>query len=259
MEKTFSTIQDVLAFFGVTNTTLTPDEKRSLDEDGFVIFYDFIPPDLLQRMRDVFEELMGREGSDAGKEFRQEVGARRLANLVNKDPVFDVCYTHPKMLAVAYHVIGREFKLHSINGRDALPGEGHQALHADWGPRKQNEPFHVVNTIWLLDDFTPENGATRLVPKTHLLAGSPRDYVADLSGPHPDEIVVIAPAGAVIAYNAHLWHGGTLNRTTGSKRRVLHPAFVAREFPQQQNQRDLLLKKTYDRLLPAAHYLLDVN
>jgi hypothetical protein len=89
------------------------------------------------------------------------MGTRRLANLVNKDPVFEIGYTHPKMLAISYHVIGREFKLNSINARDALPGEGHQNLYADWRSREQHEPFHIVNTIWLLDDFTSENSATR--------------------------------------------------------------------------------------------------
>jgi ectoine hydroxylase-related dioxygenase (phytanoyl-CoA dioxygenase family) len=259
MEQTIHTIQDALAFFGVTESTLTSAEKASMDEEGYVLLPDFIPPDHLQRMRDVFEELMAREGRDAGREFHQEGGTRRLANLVNKDPIFDTCYTHPKILALVQYVIGRDFKLTSINGRDALPGEGDQGLHADWGSRKADEPFHIFNSIWLLDDFTAENGATRLVPGTHRLPSAPGDVMRNPSEPHPDEIIVLAPAGTVIAYNAHLWHGGTRNRTQGAKRRVLHPAFIAREFPQQQNQRDLLLKKTYDRISPAARYLLDVE
>ncbi|MDB5084060.1 MAG: hypothetical protein JWN30_946 [Bacilli bacterium] len=251
-------IEEALAALGVTESTLTADEKHALDEQGYVVFHDLIDQETLEKLRNKYEELMEKEGNSAGTEFHQEAGARRLSDLVNKGEAFDLCYTHPKLLAVAYHVIGRAFKLHSINGRDALPGQGHQGMHSDWKGREENEPYHAINTIWLLDDFTVENGATRFVPGTHKLAGRPADYMQDTQAAHPEEQLVIAKAGAVFAYNVHLWHGGTLNRTSQT-RRVLHPSFVAREFKQQLNQREYIRKSTYDRISPAARYLLDVD
>jgi hypothetical protein len=47
MEKTIKTIKDVLTFDGVTDTTLTPREKKALDEEGYVLFPDFIAADIL--------------------------------------------------------------------------------------------------------------------------------------------------------------------------------------------------------------------
>jgi ectoine hydroxylase-related dioxygenase (phytanoyl-CoA dioxygenase family) len=140
----------------------------------------------------------------------------------------------------------------------AKPRQGNQALHADWGKRQSDEPFHVVNSIWLIDDFTAENGSTRVVPGTHKLGGSPRDYLADPAAPHPDQQLLIAPAGTVVVFNSHLWHGGTTNRTDKT-RRACHVYYTAREHAQQLNQREYIRKVTYDRISPAARYILDVD
>jgi ectoine hydroxylase-related dioxygenase (phytanoyl-CoA dioxygenase family) len=236
---------------------LTEGERRSLDESGYVVFPSLVGPAWLERLRAQFDLLAEREGAAAGSEFSQERGARRLSDLVNKSDVFDGVYTQPKVLAAVAHVLGRPFKLSSLNGRDALPGEGNQALHADWGARGDDEPFAVVNSIWLLDAFTELNGATRVVPGTHRLAGSPGDYVADRAAPHPDQVLLTAPAGSVGVFNAHVWHGGTTNRTDGT-RRAFHCYFTAREFPQQTDQSEFIRKRTWDRISPAARYILDV-
>lgn len=250
-------IEDVLAYFGVTDTTLSEAEKAALDEKGYLIFPGLIDKTWIDQLRVTVARLLEEEGSNAGIEFNQEEGAARLSDLANKGAIFDGCYTHPKVLAAAYYIIGREFKVTSINARDALPGKGHQALHADWGPREPGEPYHIVNSIWLLDPMTKANGATRLVPGTHRLPGRPADYISDTGAPHPEQILLEGPAGTVLVYNAHLWHGGTRN-SSSLPRRVLHPAYIAREFPQQLDQAKYIRKSTLERISPAARYLLDV-
>jgi hypothetical protein len=77
--------------------------------------------------------LLALEGGKAGPEAHQEAGTDRLADLVSKDPVFDVCFTSPRLLACVSHVLG-DFKLSSLNFRAALPGSGSQALPAEGGP-----------------------------------------------------------------------------------------------------------------------------
>jgi ectoine hydroxylase-related dioxygenase (phytanoyl-CoA dioxygenase family) len=160
-------------------------------------------------------------------------------------------------LAAVYHVLKRPFKLSSLNARDAIPGQGHQNLHVDWGRREADEPFHVVNSIWLIDDFTPDNGPTRVVPGTHRIGGAPSDYM-NPADDHPEQELIVAPAGTVGVFNSHLWHGGTTNRTNGT-RRACHSYYTAREHAQQLNQREYIRKVTYDRISPAARYILDVE
>ena len=49
--------------------------------------------------------------------------------------------------------------------------------------------YWVCNTVWMLDDFTPENGATRMVPGSHRWGTRPQDVLADTAAPHPDEML----------------------------------------------------------------------
>jgi ectoine hydroxylase-related dioxygenase (phytanoyl-CoA dioxygenase family) len=270
-QKQVNSIEEALADLGVTENTLTVEEKKSLDEKGYAIFPGLIDPKWLQQLQDRFDELLKLEGDLGGTEVHQEVGAHRLSNLMNKGEVFDRCYTHPKVLAAMYHIIKSDFKVSAMNGRDALPGHGLQALHEDWNDsffeegefkkdgayREPGDPAYVAISLWMLDDFTEDNGATRVVPGTHLKK-APQFYLKDRIVDHPDQVLVTGKAGTMVVMNSHLWHGGTINKTS-SRRRVLHPYYVARQFDQQQNQREYILKETYERISSAARYLLDVE
>ncbi len=124
-------------------------------------------------IRHRIDELLTEEGEEAGVELMlsgnirhpKEAGADRLADLVNKGPIFDIFYTHPKVLAGIVTVLGSEIKLSSLNYRAAKPGMGQQKLHVDWHETVDSGNYQVCNSIWLLDDFTEENGATRVVPR----------------------------------------------------------------------------------------------
>jgi ectoine hydroxylase-related dioxygenase (phytanoyl-CoA dioxygenase family) len=70
-----------------------------------------------------------------------------------------------------------------------------------------------VNVVWMLDDFTAENGATRVVPGSHRRTEGPeRDRV------YPDEELAIATAGTLLLFNTATWHGGGPNRTDKLRR-----------------------------------------
>ncbi len=251
-------MDDALQALGVTATTLSPAHQAELDTNGFTVFHNVIEPTWLEALRAAFERITAAEGAEAGKEVSQMVGVRRLANLVNKGEVFDRIYIHPLVLAAARHVIARPFKLHSLNGHDPLPGHGQQALHPDWGgARPDLNVFSVMNSLWMLDDFSADNGATRIVPGSQRWPGGPKDHLPDLQAAHPQEIYIEAPAGSVAVFNGHTWHGSRHNRTQ-RMRRVYHCAFIAREFPQQTDQRAFLRPETAQRLSSAARYILDV-
>ncbi|MFF0342265.1 phytanoyl-CoA dioxygenase family protein [Kribbella sp. NPDC004875] len=242
---------------GVTDDVLTQEEKDQLDRDGFLPLEGILAPEEVAELNKRLAELTAAEGDRAGLEVHQEKGTDRLADLVNKDPIFEVCFSHPRVLAAMRHVLG-EFRLSSLNSRAALPGEGHQGLHADFGHPVQPGEYEVCNSIWLLDDFTPENGATRVVPGSHRRGTMPADEMPDPAAAHPDQIQLTAPAGTVVIFNSHLWHGGTQNHT-GKPRRALHSYFARRHLPQQLDQQKYIRLETYKRLTPAQHFILDVT
>ena len=250
-------MQTALAHFGVRQDTLTTEEKAFLDQNGYLPLPNLLSPPQVQALATRLEEIANAEGDQAGLEAHQEAGTTRLANLADKDPLLEVCFTHPRVLAAIAHVLKADFKLSSLNARFALPGEGLQHLHADWRGAVPSGEFEVCNSIWLLDDFTAANGATRVVPGSHNSGQMPRDVMADPKGSHPDEILLTAAAGTVVIFNSHTWHGGTLNRTD-KPRRAMHSYFTRRHNPQQTDQRKYLSPETLTRLPEAARYILDV-
>jgi ectoine hydroxylase-related dioxygenase (phytanoyl-CoA dioxygenase family) len=241
---------------GVDRHRLGADHRAQLDEQGWSLLPGVIDAAWLERLRARVDDQARAEGEGGGWEAHTEPGARRLADLVNKGEEFDRLWTHPLVLAAVAHVLARPFKLSSLNYREPMPGHGRQTLHEDWPPRGACEPFHVVNSIWLLDDFTAGNGASRVVPGTHRLIGRPGCDGHKPGGDHPRQVVITAPAGSVVVFNSHCWHGGMPN-LDGTRRRALFAYYVAREHPRQQTDQAALLRvRTWRRLPRAARWLL---
>lgn len=251
------TIVEALQELGVRDDTLTAAEKEQLDRDGYLPLYNILTREQIDAMNARLTELLAEEGTEAGKEVHQEAGTDRLSDLVNKSPVFEVCFTHPRLLAGIAHVLGGDLKLSSLNFRAALPGQGLQGLHADWGGPVPPGEYQVCNSIWLLDDFTENNGSTRVVPGSNRSGKMPGDEMAKTSDAHPNEVKLLAPAGTVVIFNSHTWHGGTLN-TSDKPRRALHSYFTRRHHGQQLDQKKYIRPETYDRLSEAARLILDV-
>ena len=253
-------MKQVLADLGVTSDLLTEDERKFLDEQGYLIIRDVLSSDQLKAFSSRLDELVKLEGKDAGSEVHQEKGSNMLGNLIDKDPRFEFCISHPKVLAAIAHVLQKDFKHSSLNSREALPGDGLQRLHEDYGkPVKPGEWGRVAcNSIWLLDDFNETNGATRIVPGSHRAGKLPEDVMEDVYAMHPEQIQLIAPAGTVVVFNAHLWHGGMTNETNAS-RHAMHCYYCQREDEQQTNQREHLRPETVNRLSNTLRWLLDVD
>ena len=250
---------------GIPKYPLTEKERSFLDTQGYLPLGKLLSNDQLDSIQQRCQELVDQEGDNGGSELfnskhirhPKEAGAQRIADLANKGSVFDRLYTHPKLLAAVSHVLGQEIQLSSLNYRAAKPGNGLQKLHADWKEAVKPSDYKVCNAIWLLDDFSVANGATRLVPKTHLNERLPEDVMNDPLQSHPDEQILEAPAGTVVVFNSHIWHGGTTNRTS-EPRRAIHSYFCRRDQPQQTPQQELIRQETLDRISSDARWLLNV-
>jgi ectoine hydroxylase-related dioxygenase (phytanoyl-CoA dioxygenase family) len=216
--------EDALASLGVTSTTLTVAQRHALDERGYLVLSGVVDAEELDRLRSAFDRACDAEGIPPR-------GTRHPKGLLEGDPAFSRLVLHPGLLAAVLHVLGRPFRLGGVAGRDPMPGFGPQGLHMDCVESGPATPYQVVTALGLIDDFTPENGATRLVPGTHRWRRPPPKTFADPASRHPDQVVVTAPAGSVLAFNGHLWHGGTANRS-GDHRRAVQCSFLGREsFP----------------------------
>jgi len=235
---------------------LAQDQKQQLDELGYLVLPGFVAPKLLTELRERVETLWEQEGDNAGSEFRPEPGTRRLANLVDKGGVFADLVAMPEILECIEHVIGPGYKLSSLNARSANPHNGEsQPLHVDAGAVPDEFGYWVCNTIWMLDDFTAENGATRMIPRSHAWRRLPPPGLTDFVA---GEELVTGNAGTVVVMNTHIWHGGTANRTDRC-RRALHAFYTRNDKPQQQYQKALLRPETVAALTPLQRRVLALD
>ena len=204
-----------LAELGVTEATLDAETAERLDRDGYAPLPGVLDGAQVEAIRTRLAELMDAEGDQAGIEVHQEAGTDRLADLVNKGEMFRPCFTDSRVLACMAYVLG-DFKLSSLNFRAALPGQGHQNLHTDWGGPVEPGEYQVCNAIWLLDDFTASNGATRVVPGSHRARTVPRLALPDPAARAPRR--------------------GSGHRAGGHRRRLQQPP-MARRHPEPQRPR----------------------
>ncbi len=238
---------------------MTDAQRAALDAHGFAVLEGAMGPELLDALRRRIHELFEEEGERAGHEFRTEEHAHRLANLVDKGDVFRRAIALPAVLDLVRHVLGPEFKLSSLNARSADPeAEAGQPLHVDMSAVPDEKGYWVCNTVWMLDDFTTENGPTRMVPGTHRSGKRPQEVLEDVLAPHPDEVLLTGKAGSIAVMNAHLWHAGTANRTP-RPRLAMHAFYCRRDKPQQQYQKQLLRPEVQAGLSGDLRWLLALD
>jgi ectoine hydroxylase-related dioxygenase (phytanoyl-CoA dioxygenase family) len=233
---------------------LSNSAKQQLEDQGFTVLPDFLSLAELEAFRTRVDELFTEEGDRSGAEFKQEPGARRLANMVDKGEIFEKVIETPLVLECVETVLGPDFKLSSLNVRSADPhGNSGQPLHVDSGELPDALGNSVCNSVWMLDDFTAGNGALRIVPGSHKWMRLPEPG-ARVEG----EVLVTGKAGTVVVMNAHAWHGGTDNRTD-HPRRAMHVYYTRGDKPQQQYQKKWVRPEVQDRLSPLGRRLLALD
>ena len=219
------------------------DEQRTqLNEQGYLIFKSLLSRTQIKTLLARLEELWADEGEKAGEENYIEPGVRRLANLASKGSLFREIYAHPQVLEVVEAVMGSEIRASMVNARDVPPHTGVRMpfhMDSDKGRHRDEKGYSAATAIWILDPFTAENGATAVVPGSHLLGKSPKQVLADLNASHPDEIIVEGQAGDVLVFNGHCWHAGRPNLTDGHRRALL-VHYLRADVPRPENRRQHL-------------------
>ena len=235
--------------------------QRQLDKGGFVLLRGLLSAEEVNALLDRLEAVWAEEGDLAGAENYVEKNTRRLANLAKKGDIFRSVFAHPTVIELVQAVLGPDFRLSMLNARDALPGGGpSQPLHsdADHGAKQDEKGYLACTAVWMLDDFTRRNGATRLIPGTHRIAQLPKEVLADVVAPHPDEIIVAGRAGDVLVFNGHCWHAGGANLTERPRRAIL-AHYLRADQPQRLKQKNALAPEAQARMSPVERQILGLD
>jgi len=226
------------------------DVVRALDRDGCVVVERFIDAAKVAALRD--ELAPCRAATPGGRNDFEGFATRRVYALFAKVRGFDELAIHPLLLGVLDRVLG-EYQLSGPVGIDIGPGESPQGLHRDDQVYPLRWPHQqvVLNTMWALDDFTADNGATVIVPGSHHTAPEER----------PDDseaIVATMPAGSVMFYSGTVWHGGGANRTDQRRLGVILE-YVASWLRAQENHVVAVPPEVMRTLPPRLQELLGYN
>jgi len=231
--------------------------KRHLSEYGMCFVHDVLSGSEIEALKSALDRQAAVERELGKLAPPGALGTKQgVANLVNKGRVFLDLVERPETDELAGFLLGRHFLISSITG-----GMFHgtttepQPLHRDQGYVPAMAAFPAVcNLFWLIDDFTPANGSTHVVPGSHRW---PPEYQIK---PPPREmsVQVEAPAGSVFVWEGRIWHGLGVN-ANGEPRRSITTYLCLPWLRQQENWGVSCLQEVLDEASPKLRARLGLR
>ncbi len=220
-------------------------------DHGYTIVEDAIEPELVDALRrDLIRLEEFFQVEPAGNSF-EGIHTLRVYNLLAFGRIFELVPVHRHVLPIVEGVLDRGCLISSLSSISIMPGEVAQPIHADDQliPIPKPHPPTVCNSMWALTDFTEDNGATRIIPGSHLADSSP-----DYGAPY-DSMPAAMPAGSVLIWHGSLWHGGGAN-ATDETRMGIAMNYCAGYIRQQENQQLGLSRETVEQFSPRLRELV---
>ncbi|KAH0840658.1 Phytanoyl-CoA dioxygenase family protein [Fonsecaea pedrosoi] len=179
-------------------------------EHGYVVIPNCFSADEAREARDEITRLLHKDSSGqrplTGRNSFEGLNTNRIYSLLNKTRVFDKFVILPRVLALNDFFLDPGYLLSAYHTISINPGEKAQALHHDDYYIKSPRPRLPFGTAIMvaLNEYTAENGATRVIPGSHKWDSSRR-------GTPEETIPALCPEGGVIYFIGTLWHGGGAN------------------------------------------------
>ena len=197
---------------------------------GYTIVENAIELSLVDRLCDALDRLERETGARPAMNGFEGHHTVRIYNLLAFGAPFTEVPVHGCVLPIVEQVLDPGCLVSSLSSIAIDPGETAQPIHADdmvIPVAKPHVPF-VCNSMWALTDFTEANGATRLVPGSHLLDNP-------VYGGTYETVAAEMKRGSVLIWDGALWHGGGANHT-GQRRTGVAMNYCAGFIRQQENQ-----------------------
>lgn len=184
---------------------LVAERHAQLMAHGYVIIEDLMPRDALEALRRDAAPYLGRVGRNSFEGERTQ----RIYGLPQKMRAADPFITHPLILAQLDRLFLPNYLLSQAQVINVMSHSPAQPLHVDDGfyPWPRPRPALSAATVFAIDDFTRENGATLAIPGSH------RWEEGRQPGPGDKMIAAQMPAGSCILFLGNLWHGAGENTT----------------------------------------------
>ncbi len=240
--------------------------RDEFDRRGYLIFERVLSPDSVAEIRAALAPHLARDLK--GRNDFEGERTNRVYALMAKSPVFADLAIHPLALAFAEAELGQTCLLSAMLAINLHPGETVQPWHTDDGTAKMPRPRPAlgVSTFWAIDDTTEQNGATEIIPGSHLWDGEiiqgalKQEDIASKgadrdSGDRADAVKLVMPSGSLAITKGTLWHRGGANRSD-RPRLIITPQYCAGWLRQLENMVLAVPAETAEKLPERARELI---
>lgn len=180
-------------------------DLAAVERDGYVILEGLLRPEECEQIRASVTPLLDRTGRNGFEGERTQ----RVYSVLNKTRACDRLVDHPRVLALLDRLLLPNYLLSQLQVININPGESAQLLHPDDAiyPLPRPRPALGAATVWAIDAFTDDNGATVVLP------GSQHWDADRRPTDHDVRMTAAMPPGSCVFFIGTLWHGGGANRT----------------------------------------------
>lgn len=191
------------------------DIVAAVQRDGAAVVEDFISDGIADQVKDDLREAFDTVGRTTESDFNG-YKTLRVNSVLDISRASVELVAHAKMLEILDKLLlpfCLDYRIGSCTAIEIHPGESDQQLHTDDSiyPIRVPGVEWQVSVMWPLDDFTLENGATRLVPGSHRWV--------EKSMCDDDDEVIQAPMrkGSALFYLGTTMHGGGANKSNKAR------------------------------------------
>ena len=194
--------------------------REAYDTDGYVVLEGVLSASELTEVRNALVPLLDQGPS--GRNDFEGTRTQRVYTLVGRGNAFERLVEHPRVLAVTDELLLPNFLLTASQAISIAPGETPQPAHTDdsFYTMPRPRPAISVSTMWAIDDFTEENGATQVIAGSHhwsddeLVNMYDGDDSITLAPEYRSQLrSLVMPAGSCAVFAGTLVHRGGENRS----------------------------------------------
>ncbi len=195
--------------------------REAYDADGYVVLEGLLGAAELSEIRDELAGLL--EQGPSGRNDFEGTRTQRVYTLAGRGQTFERLVEHPAVLSILDELLLPNYLLTASQAIAIAPGETPQPAHTDdsFYPIPRPRPAISVSTMWAIDEFTEENGATEVLAGSHrwgndelvnMYVGDDSVMLAPQYQPHLRQLLM--PAGSCAVFAGTLVHRGGHNRCT---------------------------------------------
>ena len=202
-----------------------------IDGNGFALLPDLINRDEAHAARELLLSSDAAVLVPGAPSSKPRTRQRTIRGLLDRGEIFERLVLHPTIISVAEAMLGEDMTLSSYAARILEPGAIEMGAHVDYPYWAMRGPFTVrpalmLQVIWMMQDFTADNGATMVVPKSQLRCDFP-----DPARFASEAVKITGNAGSAIVSHGLLWHDTGQNHTEAPRvsmlinygMKIIHP------------------------------------